>query len=91
MMPDRVSNPGPLTYESGALPIALRGPASMLIQICVASETTLHTHIHVCRFCTLTPCASYDFVLISILYFPPTYTRGCVLFYTLRQLNGETS
>ena len=26
MLPDRVSNPGPLTYESGAL-IALRGPA----------------------------------------------------------------
>ena len=29
MLPDRVSNPGPLTYESGALPIALRGPASL--------------------------------------------------------------
>ena len=28
MWPDRVSNPGPLTYESGALPTALRGPAS---------------------------------------------------------------
>ena len=27
MLPDRVSNPGPLTYESEALPIALRGPA----------------------------------------------------------------
>ena len=27
MLPDRVSNSGPLTYESGALPIALRGPA----------------------------------------------------------------
>ena len=27
MLPDRVSNPGPLTYESGALPIVLRGPA----------------------------------------------------------------
>ena len=27
MLPDRVSNPGPLTYESGALPIALRSPA----------------------------------------------------------------
>ena len=27
MWPDRVPNPGPLTYESGALPIALRGPA----------------------------------------------------------------
>ena len=30
MLPDRVSNPGPLTYESGALPIALRGPAKHL-------------------------------------------------------------
>ena len=27
MLPDQVSNPGPLTYESSALPIALRGPA----------------------------------------------------------------
>ena len=27
MLPDRVSNPGPLTYESGALPIVLCGPA----------------------------------------------------------------
>ena len=31
MLPDRVSNPGPLTYESGALPIALRGPAPNLV------------------------------------------------------------
>ena len=30
MLPDRVSNPGPLTYESGALPIALRGPANIV-------------------------------------------------------------
>ena len=27
MLPDQVSNPGPLTYESDALPIALRRPA----------------------------------------------------------------
>ena len=27
MLPDLVSNPGALTYESGALPIALHGPA----------------------------------------------------------------
>ena len=27
MLLDRVSNPGPLTYESGVLPTALRGPA----------------------------------------------------------------
>ena len=26
MWPDRVSNPGPLTYESGALPIAWEEP-----------------------------------------------------------------
>ena len=27
MLPDRASNPGPLTHESGALPTALCGPA----------------------------------------------------------------
>ena len=32
MLPDRVSNPGPLTYESGAQPIALRGPAQFKVQ-----------------------------------------------------------
>ena len=31
MLPDRVSNPGPLNYESGALPIALRGPAQKVV------------------------------------------------------------
>ena len=29
MWPDRVSNPGPPTYDSGALPTALRGPATV--------------------------------------------------------------
>ena len=33
MLPDWVSNPGPLTYESGALPIALRGPGSTLLEV----------------------------------------------------------
>ena len=33
MLPNRVSNPGPLTYESDALPIALRGPAIVNINI----------------------------------------------------------
>ena len=32
MWPDRVSNPGPLTYESDALPTALRGPAVLVIR-----------------------------------------------------------
>ena len=35
MLPDRVSNPGPLTYESGALPTALRGPANIEEQMCI--------------------------------------------------------
>ena len=38
MLPDRVSNPGPLTYESGALPIALRGPAENIISNFVTNE-----------------------------------------------------
>ena len=33
MLPDRVSNPGPLTYESGVLPIALRGPAKPVMSL----------------------------------------------------------
>ena len=39
MWPDRVSNPRPLSYESGALPTALRGPAktkNQLMQLCTA-------------------------------------------------------
>ena len=32
MLPDRVSNPGPMTYESDALPISLRGPAFRRMQ-----------------------------------------------------------
>ena len=35
MLLDRVSNPGPLTYESGALPIALRGPADFDTNPCL--------------------------------------------------------
>ena len=30
MLPDQVSNPGPLTYESGALPVALHGLAGLI-------------------------------------------------------------
>ena len=38
MLSDRVLNPGPLTYEPGALPIALRSP------------TDLKEHVHVCLY-----------------------------------------
>ena len=44
MLPDRVSNPGPLTYESGALPIALRGPARALVCLGLRVVKSLNTN-----------------------------------------------
>ena len=41
MLPDRLLNPGPLTYESGALPIALCGPVMLL-----GSMLPSHSKIH---------------------------------------------
>ena len=41
MWPDRVSNPGPLTCESGALPIALRGLAVRRLEILLILLETL--------------------------------------------------
>ena len=43
MLLDRVSNPGPLTYESGALPIALRGPADFQCRSVLPSGRKLVT------------------------------------------------
>ena len=50
MLPDQVSNPGPLTYESGALPIVLRGLASrfsmnMLMLCCNVKHLVLPTNL----------------------------------------------
>ena len=45
MLPDRVSNPGPLTYESGALPIALRGPAEV-VQDLTVGVTFIYMYKH---------------------------------------------
>ena len=49
MLPDLVSNPGPLTYESGTLPIALRVPALLCWQIQLFSFVTyrvFHERLH---------------------------------------------
>ena len=46
MLPDRVSNPGPLTYESGALPIALRGPHQPVMRISVVISLYLKVAAH---------------------------------------------
>ena len=46
MLPDRVSNPGPLAYESGALPIALRGQARHS-KSCNSQQIGLKVKVHV--------------------------------------------
>ena len=60
MWPDRVSNPGPPTYESGVLPIALRGPALMERKILFANhlepEQTPHYIIIWCLIWDCTVC-----------------------------------
>ena len=38
MWPDRVLNPGPLTYESGALLTAQRGPAEKLGKVVTITD-----------------------------------------------------
>ena len=52
MLPDRVSNPGPLTYESGALPIALRGPASKMGNNEAKQASVLLRYVpeYICRY-----------------------------------------
>ena len=57
MLPDRVSNPGPLTYESGDLPIALRGPAPLIYKILIL-RTAIDLHV-----------ATYEFYFIIIIVY----------------------
>ena len=51
MLPDRVSNPGPLAYESGALPIALRGPALYLPFQGGSSVLVRQCYMFLCLLC----------------------------------------
>ena len=60
MLRDRVSKPGPLTYESGALPIALRGSARSRRDPLKHFEISVLRHI---RFAELRK------VPIELLYF----------------------
>ena len=48
MLPDRVSNPGNLTYESGALPIALRGPARVVCMLYLKDYLGVHARVCFC-------------------------------------------
>ena len=53
MLPDRVSNPGPPSYESGALPIALRGPALNNEYRIKLSELVLDLEMRECLICLI--------------------------------------
>ena len=81
MLSDRVSNPGPLTYESGALPIALRGPArvvadmphtSVLVHCNDIASTSIRR-----RFGVMCPLGSFYFDFInSKRLFPEAVLNG---------------
>ena len=60
MLPDRVSNPGPLTFESGALPIALRGPAQYVTE----AHQVKYKCVHKFLFATVSP-LSFDMLFRS--------------------------
>ena len=43
MWPDRVLNPGPLTYESGALPTVLRGSVTKWVSMAIFNSVKSRT------------------------------------------------
>ena len=67
MLPDRLSNPGPLSYESGALPIALRGLATNDIRfICYSSSYDVILMSMSCHRLNILPrYKAYQFVIRS--------------------------
>ena len=62
MLPDRVSNPGPLTYESGALPIALRGPARGNAEVTSLLKFKILTSFLMSRVSCFSPCCLSSWV-----------------------------
>ena len=63
MLPDRVSNPGPLTYESGALPTALRGPAINEVGKRIAQNKTSKTSLATARGIAISHTSSHRLAL----------------------------
>ena len=69
MLPDRVSNPGPLTYESGALPMALRG---LVKSLCcdLTHEHLINATIQICICMTkVLSSISTSLVVLNLKYF----------------------
>ena len=64
MLPDQVSNPGPLTYESGALPIALRGPANRVMMTLNNNEFQVFNTVAKAVSCIYTIFCIHEVVLL---------------------------
>ena len=84
MLPDRVSNPGPLTYEAGALPIALCGPALLLKMLTTLNMTgmSLDTHSLTMTFSVVTA----FFYLSKIIQIPHVHVYSNKYLYNFIQL-----
>ena len=67
MWPGRVSNPGPLIYESGALPTALRGPAYLWQYKAQGKEYIVK------RFC---------FAVYFFYFVPVKFVDACIALYS---------
>ena len=74
MLPDRVSNPGPLTYESDALPIALRGPATQSLVSCGIQNSS---------------CFNLMFSNVSFWQIFSVLLSGCMNFDTTLEFKGK--
>ena len=75
MLPDRVSNPGPLTYESGALPIALRGPANDYTQYTIFNMSKKLENC-VCKTVVMPPCPKPVLTPCPILTHDPQHIQS---------------
>ena len=75
MLPDRVSNPGPLTYESGALPIALRGPVTLLLEI-IYTWISQHVTLRGINSKEVGACQIFRFSVLCMHKLPGRYSGG---------------
>ena len=65
MRPDRVSNPGPLTYKSGALTTALRGPAAAVVKLPPVLGILNQKHINIFKTHMQGP---YQFAILNRIF-----------------------
>ena len=78
MLPDRVSNPGPLTYESGALPLALRDPAHL-------NRKDEKMYVEIQKFDFFRKQNGENFFFLVQMFSSPMGYLACIMFRMPRQ------